>query len=131
MATLGYTTESWILCITVLTVGSGFGAASYIGHVAAVYDIAPTYAGTVYGFVNMSGSITGFITPLVATGFTQYNPKDVAGWKNLFWTSCTLYFAGFIIFLIFIRLKPADFELQNTLDNSQNERKENKREAII
>ena len=83
VAALGYTTESWILCISVLSIGVGFGSASYMGHLAAVYDIAPTYSGTVYGFVNMVGNTTGFITPLVTATFTEDNPRDVSGWRKL------------------------------------------------
>ena len=119
VAALGYTTESWILCITILTIGTGFNPATYMGHLGAVYDIAPTYAGTVYGFVNMAGNTTGFITPLVAAAFTEYDSHDVAGWRNLFWTSSGLYFAGFIIFPVFVRLKPAAFEMENTKDIKQ------------
>ena len=113
-AALGYTTESWILCMAVMTIGMGFKGATYMGHLGAVYDIAPTYSGTVYGFVNMAGNTTGFITPLIAAAFTQDNPKDVAGWRNLFWTSAGLYFSGFIVFPAFIRLTPAHFELTDT-----------------
>ena len=111
-AVLGYTTESWILCITVMTLGTGFKAFSYLGHLAAVYDIAPTYSGTVCGFVNMAGNLTGFITPLVAAAFTKHDAKDVEGWRNLFLTASGLYFLAFIIFPIFIRLSPAKFELK-------------------
>ena len=112
VAALGYTTESWILCITILTIGTGFISATYMGHLGAVYDIAPTYAGTVYGFVNMAGNTSGFITPIVAAAFTEYDPHDVAGWRNLFWTSCGLYLAGFVIFPAFVRLTPARFEIE-------------------
>ena len=121
-AALGYTTESWILCmrlslhvppdnVTIMTIGTGFKAFSYLGHLSAVYDIAPTYSGTVCGFVNMAGNLTGFITPLVTAAFTQHDAKDVAGWRNLFLTASGLYFLAFIIFPLCIRLKPAKFEL--------------------
>ena len=110
-AALGYTTESWILCMTIMTIGTGFKAFSYLGHLSAVYDIAPTYSGTVCGFVNMAGNLTGFITPLVTAAFTQHDAKDVAGWRNLFLTASGLYFLAFILFPLCIRLKPAKFEL--------------------
>jgi MFS family permease len=112
VAAIGYTTDSWILCISIMTIGIGFKGASYMGHLGAVYDISPTYSGTVCGFVNMAGNLTGFITPLVAAAFTEHNPEDPAGWRNLFWTSCGLFSAAFIIFPLFIRLTPASFELQ-------------------
>ena len=114
VAVLGYTTDSWILCISVLSIGIGFGSASYMGHLAAVYDIAPTYSGTVYGFVNMAGNTTGFITPIVAAAFTEGDPGDVAGWRNLFWLSAGLYFAAFAMFPMLVKIEPASFESNAT-----------------
>ena len=111
VAALGYTTESWILCISVLSMGIGFSSASYMGHLAAVYDIAPTYSGTVYGFVNMVGNTSGFITPLVTAAFTEENPRDVAGWRNLFWLSAGLYFSAIALFPMLVKIEPASFEL--------------------
>ena len=119
VAVLGYTTNSWILCISVLSIGIGFGSASYMGHLAAVYDISPTYSGTVYGFVNMVGNTTGFITPLVASYFTENDPHDVTGWRNLFWLSAGLYFSGTVIFPILIRIRPAEFEPNTNQPNYQ------------
>ena len=116
VAVLGYTTESWILCISVLSIGIGFKGCSYMGHLGAVYDTAPTYSGTVYGFVNMVGNLTGFITPLVAAAFTEENPHDVTGWRNLFWVSAGLFFSAFIVFPLFVKLQPAPFELENASD---------------
>ena len=112
VAALGYTTESWILCISVLSIGIGFGSASYMGHLAAVYDIAPTYSGTVYGFVNMVGNTTGFITPLATAAFIEKDPSDIVGWRNLFWLSAGLYIAALIMFPILVRIHPASFEYQ-------------------
>ena len=127
-AALGYTTESWILCITIMTIGTGFKAFSYQGHLAAVYDIAPTYSGTLCGFVNMAGNLTGFITPLVAAAFTKHDVKDVAGWRNLFLTASGLYFLAFIIFPLCIRLSPAKFELEGA-EKSPNDRIEKTRKV--
>lgn len=112
VAALGYTTESWILCISVLSIGIGFGSASYMGHLAAVYDIAPTYSGTVYGFVNMVGNTTGFITPLATAAFIEKDPSDIVGWRNLFWLSAGLYIAALIMFPILVRIQPASFEYE-------------------
>ena len=120
VAALGYTTDSWVLCISVLSIGIGFGSACYMGHLAAVYDIAPTYSGTVYGFVNMIGNTTGFITPLVAATFTEANPRDVTGWRNLFWLSAGLYIAAIAMFPILVRLRPAQFEIATSSSPKDN-----------
>ena len=110
IAVLGYLTENWIVCIAVLSVGIGFRGGQYVGHLSAVYDIAPKYSGTVYGFINMIGNTPGFITPLAKHAFTGENPEDVAGWRHLFWLSASLFFAGFVVFPAVVRIKPASFE---------------------
>ena len=116
VAVLGYTTNSWIMCILVLSIGNGFKATAYMGHLGAIYDIAPTYAGTVYGIVNTVGNTTGFITPLIAAALTEYNIHDIEGWRNLFWLSSGIYFSAFVIFPICVRLSPAPFEVVNWLN---------------
>lgn len=35
-------------------------------------DLAPNFAGTLYGIINFTGTTTGFITPLLVAHFTQY-----------------------------------------------------------
>ena len=114
VAVLGYTTHSWILCITVLSIGIGFRSAVYIGHVGAIYDIAPTYSGTVYGFINMIGRCSGFVTPLVTAYFTKENPRDVNGWRNLFWVAAGLYISAALAFPVLVKQTRAEFESQPT-----------------
>lgn len=36
-------------------------------------DLAPNYAGTVYGIINFVGTTTGFITPLLVAYFADQN----------------------------------------------------------
>ena len=113
VAVLGYTTRSWILCMAVLSIGIGFRSAIYMGHIGAVYDIAPTYSGTVYGFVSMIGNISGFVTPLVTAAFTKENPDDIMGWRHTFWLCAAFYFATACAFG-FVNQSPAEFEVENT-----------------
>ena len=110
VAVLGYTTSSWILCIAVLSIGIGFRSAIYMGHIGSVYDVAPTYSGTAYGFVSTMGNISGFITPLVAAALTKEDPHDITGWRNLFWLSASFYFVAALAFPLLVKLSPAKFE---------------------
>ena len=114
VAILGYTTNSWILCMSVLSIGIGFRAAIYIGHIGTVYDIAPSYSGTVYGFVSTIGNLSGFITPLLASALTKHDPHDVRGWRNLFWLSSGFYMAAALAFPLLVNQGPANFETENT-----------------
>ena len=114
VAILGYTTNSWILCMSVLSIGIGFRAAIYIGHIGTVYDIAPSYSGTVYGFVSTIGNLSGFITPLLASALTKHDPHDVRGWRNLFWLSSGFYMAAALAFPLLVNQGPDNFETENT-----------------
>ena len=113
VAVLGYTTSSWILCIAVLSIGIGFRSAIYMGHIGSVYDVAPTYSGTAYGFVSTMGNISGFITPLVAAALTKEDPHDITGWRNLFWLSASFYFVAALAFPLLVKLSPSKFEQNN------------------
>ena len=119
VAILGYTTKSWILCIAVLSIGIGFRSAVYMGHLGAVYDVAPTYSGTVYGFVSMVGNIAGFITPLAMAEFTKHDPSDVMGWRHLFWLCAGFFLAAASLFG-FVNQSPAKFELDDSTESVQN-----------
>ena len=110
VAVLGYTSSSWILCIAILSIGIGFRSGIYMGHIGSVYDVAPTYSGTAFGFVSTIGNISGFITPLVAASFTKEDPHDISGWRNLFWLSASFYFAAALAFPLLVKLSPAKFE---------------------
>ena len=113
VAILGYTTNSYLLCMSVLSIGIGFRAAIYIGHIGTVYDIAPSYSGTVYGFVSTIGNLSGFITPLLASALIKHDPHDVRGWRNLFWLSSGFYLAAALAFPLLVSQGPASFETEN------------------
>lgn len=107
---LGYTTDNWILCMAIMSLGMGFRAAQYSGHYQVCYDIAPKYSGTVYGMVNMIGNSAGFITPLLTSALTAHDPKDITGWRQLFWIAGSLYGSCVILFMLFAKFEPASFE---------------------
>lgn len=46
----------------------------------------------------------------MASYFTENDPHDVTGWRNLFWLSAGLYFVATLIFPILVRIRPAEFE---------------------
>lgn len=50
------------------------GAAS-ITNLQNSQDLAPNYAGTLYGMINCIGGSSGFITPLVTGVITQENVR--------------------------------------------------------
>ena len=54
-----------------MTLSLGFNGSSNLTNLINAHDIAPNYAGTIYGIINTVGTTAGFIAPLVVTYFTQ------------------------------------------------------------
>jgi MFS transporter, ACS family, solute carrier family 17 (sodium-dependent inorganic phosphate cotransporter), other len=57
--------------IGLITLSLGFNGASTMTNLQNSQDLAPNFAGTVYGVINFTGTSTGFITPLVVGAFTK------------------------------------------------------------
>jgi hypothetical protein len=56
--------------IGIITLSLGFNGASTMTNLQNSQDLAPNFAGTVYGVINFCGTSTGFITPMVVGAFT-------------------------------------------------------------
>ena len=56
--------------VAVLTMGVTITGFTYSGWLPNHMDIAPKFAGTLYGLSNCIGSISGFIAPAIAAGLT-------------------------------------------------------------
>lgn len=53
-----------------LTLSLGMNGASTLTNLQNAQDLAPNFAGTLYGFVNCVGGTTGFITPIITGHLT-------------------------------------------------------------
>ncbi|XP_061188671.1 sialin-like [Saccostrea echinata] len=62
-------------------------------------DIAPNYAGTIFGFTNTGASIPGIIAPYLVPSVTVN--KTQQGWLVAFYIAAVIYCLGAIFFLIF------------------------------
>lgn len=63
--------ESPYWSVALLTLSLGFNGASTMTSLQNAQDLAPNFAGNVYGLINFVGTTTGFITPLVVSHFTK------------------------------------------------------------
>jgi ACS family sodium-dependent inorganic phosphate cotransporter-like MFS transporter 5 len=59
------------LAIALLTLGVSFSAFQYSGFLINHMDIAPAYAGILFGISNSCGAISGFISPAVVGLITE------------------------------------------------------------
>lgn len=67
---LAYTGNHPYYCVAIITASLGFNGASTLTNLQNSQDLAPNFAGTLYGTINFVGTTTGFITPMVVGHFT-------------------------------------------------------------
>merc|ERR1712106_699550 len=58
--------DSLVLILSIITVSMGLKGADFSGWVANPQDIAPNFAGTIFGLTNTMGSVAGFVAPAIA-----------------------------------------------------------------
>ncbi|KAK3607611.1 hypothetical protein CHS0354_034661 [Potamilus streckersoni] len=88
-----------IAAIVLLTLSMGFCGFQFASFFINHGDIAPKYAGTVFGFTNMGASFPGIIAPYVVGAIT---PNKTQGeWLIAFYIAAGVYVIGAIFYLIF------------------------------
>lgn len=57
--------------IAMIMLSLGFNGASTLTNLQNCQDLAPNFAGTIYGLINFIGTTTGFITPAITSFITK------------------------------------------------------------
>jgi MFS transporter, ACS family, solute carrier family 17 (sodium-dependent inorganic phosphate cotransporter), other len=57
-------------CIAIITLSLGFNGAATVTSLQNSQDLAPNFAGSLYGIINFVGTSSGFIAPLLVAHFT-------------------------------------------------------------
>lgn len=68
---LVYAGCSTALSVALITMSMGFNGAATLTNLQNHQDLAPNYAGTLYGIANFVGSTAGFFTPMITAYFTR------------------------------------------------------------
>ncbi|KAL1518097.1 hypothetical protein ABEB36_001772 [Hypothenemus hampei] len=89
---------TWIVTLIVLSLT--FNGASTITNLANSQDLAPNFAGSLYGIANCIGSTTGFISPMVV-GYLTAEHNGLSEWHLIFFIGAAVYIGCGIIFIIF------------------------------
>ncbi|CAH2092904.1 unnamed protein product [Euphydryas editha] len=97
---LGFTGCAPILSVALITFSMGSNGAATLTNLVNHQDLAPNFAGTLYGIANGIGNTAGFITPLVTAYFTK-NGNGFAEWRPVFITGASLYIASALYFILF------------------------------
>lgn len=123
--TMGYLTDPWEACVTVMIIGFGSLAFTYSGHQSVIVSIAPNYAATAYGIMGTFSASSGFLTPVVVNAFTAEDPSNPQGWVYVFAVAGSLLFFAMLCFVCFARFKPQKF---NYVEQRQEERRKAEKE---
>ncbi|KAJ3645922.1 hypothetical protein Zmor_023541 [Zophobas morio] len=95
--------------IALLTLSLGSNGASTLTNLQNSQDLAPNYAGTLYGIANCIGSTTGFITPLIVGQLTAEN-NGLHEWHIIFCIGALVYIVCGLVFCVFGK---ADIQVWN------------------
>ncbi|RUS83811.1 hypothetical protein EGW08_008423 [Elysia chlorotica] len=81
-------------------------SANRAGYLSNHLDLAPSYAGILYGITNTVATVPGMVAPIVTGALTPTGSADE--WRTVFYVCAAIAIGGMIIFLLL-----ADGELQN------------------
>ncbi|XP_035223290.1 sialin-like isoform X2 [Stegodyphus dumicola] len=96
------------------------------GDVSVIVDLAPDFAGKIFGVSNAIASIPGILAPVVAGYFLEGNKGDVQQWLYIFYVSAGIYLIGAVIFFLF-----GSAEVQSWGSSSTTESSESKTERTL
>lgn len=89
-----------VVCVTLITLSLGFNGASTVTNLQLSQDLAPNFAGTLYGIINFIGTTTGFITPALVAYFTK-EQNTMAEWTYIFIIGAVAYILPAVLFALF------------------------------
>ncbi|XP_060084519.1 uncharacterized transporter slc-17.2-like [Ylistrum balloti] len=100
---LGYVDcSSPMLAIALLTLAVGLSGFQYSGWLVNHVDIAPLYAGILFGISNSIASVTGFVSQQVVAAIRKMEGLDMRSqWQIVFFVACGMYVCGALIFILF------------------------------
>uniref|UniRef100_A0A182S8R8 Major facilitator superfamily (MFS) profile domain-containing protein n=1 Tax=Anopheles maculatus TaxID=74869 RepID=A0A182S8R8_9DIPT len=88
------------VCVAIITLSLGFNGASTMTNLQNSQDLAPNFAGTLYGIINFVGTSSGFISPILVAHFTaQQSTMDE--WQYVFMIGAAAYIVPALIFVVF------------------------------
>ena len=65
------------VCVAIITASLGFNGAATMTNLQNSQDLAPNYAGSLYGIINFVGTTSGFISPMIVAHFTAEKVKNL------------------------------------------------------
>uniref|UniRef100_A0A182IPE5 Major facilitator superfamily (MFS) profile domain-containing protein n=1 Tax=Anopheles atroparvus TaxID=41427 RepID=A0A182IPE5_ANOAO len=88
------------VCVAIITLSLGFNGASTMTNLQNSQDLAPNFAGTLYGIINFVGTSSGFISPILVANFTVER-STMDEWQYVFMIGAAAYILPALIFIVF------------------------------
>merc|ERR1712156_1411966 len=88
------------ICVVVLVVTFAFNGGTNAGHIQNIIGLAPNRSGTLYGFTNGFGNISGYIVPQLKNYIVQ-DERNVLQWRWLFFLTAGINFTFATLFIVF------------------------------
>ncbi|KAK3743741.1 hypothetical protein RRG08_043473 [Elysia crispata] len=88
------------VAIVLLILAVSLTGTQYSGYLVNHVDIAPKFAGILFGISNSLAAVTGFISPVVV-GIITENGQTRAEWQIVFYVAAAIYFFGAVFYAIF------------------------------
>ncbi|XP_041783948.1 sialin-like [Anopheles merus] len=88
------------VCVAIITLSLGFNGASTMTNLQNSQDLAPNFAGTLYGIINFVGTSSGFISPILVAHFTVQQ-STMEEWQYVFIIGAAAYIVPALIFIVF------------------------------
>ncbi|KAJ8316004.1 hypothetical protein KUTeg_006018 [Tegillarca granosa] len=109
---LGYVDcTSPITAVTIMTVSIAFRGFRFAGYIVNAVDIAPTYAGFIFGISNTAGAFAGFLATFTVSYFTTNALREE--WQIVFYVTAGMECFGAIFFVLFARSDIQPWATQN------------------
>ncbi|XP_050392280.1 sialin isoform X1 [Patella vulgata] len=108
MVAVAYSGCNHTLAVVLLTFAVGTGGLSMGGYQVNHLDIAPRFAGTLFGITNAIATIPGFLAPLVV-GILTNHQETSEQWRKFFYTTSAIYVVGAVIYLVLAKGEELDW----------------------
>ncbi|XP_061718514.1 putative inorganic phosphate cotransporter isoform X1 [Cydia pomonella] len=97
---LVYAGCSTALSVALITLSMGANGAATLTNLQNHQDLAPNYAGSLYGIANAIGSTAGFFTPMITAYFTR-SGNGFEQWRPVFFIGASVYIVAAVFFIFF------------------------------
>ncbi|XP_070168727.1 sialin isoform X1 [Polyergus mexicanus] len=96
---VGYVGCNFVLANVFLFFALGFNGAALISNLSNNQDLAPNFAGFLYGIMNTVGSTSGFVIPPLVEEIAGKYGNPIERWQILFWIGAGVCIGSMVVFL--------------------------------